>query len=165
MRLPLLQVRDLRISFQNNEVVKGISFNLDLGEKLALVGESGSGKSVTALSFVKLLEGAQVAGRVLWTAQDEDTLHPDATNAPHTHDLVKLNERELVNIRGQDIAFVFQEPMTALNPLFTVGDQIAEVLELKRMNPSNCSSSRAFLIQPVAPVPIPISSRAGSASA
>ena len=132
MRLPLLQVRDLRISFQNNEVVKGISFNLDLGEKLALVGESGSGKSVTALSFVKLLEGAQVAGRVLWTAQDEDTLHPDATNAPHTHDLVKLNERELVNIRGQDIAFVFQEPMTALNPLFTVGDQIAEVLELKR---------------------------------
>lgn len=132
MRLPLLQVRDLRIGFQNEEVVKGISFNLDLGEKLALVGESGSGKSVTALSFVRLLEGAQISGRVLWTAQDEDTLHPDATEAPHTHDLVKLPERELVNIRGQDIAFVFQEPMTALNPLLMVGDQIAEVLELKR---------------------------------
>jgi microcin C transport system ATP-binding protein len=132
MRLPLLQVRDLRIGFQSEDVVKGISFNLDLGEKLALVGESGSGKSVTALSFVKLLEGARVSGRVLWTAQDEDTLAPEATDAPHTHDLVKLSERELINIRGQDIAFVFQEPMTALNPLMMVGDQIAEVLELKR---------------------------------
>ncbi|PUE61208.1 microcin ABC transporter ATP-binding protein [Limnohabitans sp. Rim8] len=132
MRLPLLQVRDLRIGFQNEDVVKGISFNLDLGEKLALVGESGSGKSVTALSFVKLLEGARVSGRVLWTAQDADTLHPEATDAPHTHDLVKLSERQLVHIRGQDIAFVFQEPMTALNPLMMVGDQIAEVLELKR---------------------------------
>jgi len=137
MRLPLLQVRDLRIAFQNEEVVKGISFNLDLGEKLALVGESGSGKSVTALSFVKLLEGARVSGRVLWTAQDADTLAPDATDAPHTHDLVKLSERELVHIRGQDIAFVFQEPMTALNPLMTVGAQIAEVLEVKRgMDPA-----------------------------
>ena len=90
MRLPLLQVRDLRIGFHAEDVVKGISFNLDLGEKLALVGESGSGKSVTALSFVKLLEGARVSGRVLWTAQDEDTLHPEAVDAPHTHDLVKL---------------------------------------------------------------------------
>ena len=132
MRLPLLQVRDLRIGFQSEDVVKGISFNLDLGEKLALVGESGSGKSVTALSFVKLLEGARVSGRVLWTAQDEDTLHPEATDAPHTHDLVKLGEKDLIHIRGQDIAFVFQEPMTALNPLMMVGDQIAEVLELKR---------------------------------
>jgi microcin C transport system ATP-binding protein len=132
MRLPLLQVRDLRISFQKSEVVKGVSFNLDLGEKLALVGESGSGKSVTALSFVKLLEGATVSGRVLWTAQDADTLRPDATDAPQTHDLVKLKERDLVGIRGQDIAFVFQEPMTALNPLMTAGAQIAEVLEVKR---------------------------------
>jgi microcin C transport system ATP-binding protein len=132
MRLPLLQVRDLRIGFQNEDVVKGVSFNLDLGEKLALVGESGSGKSVTALSLVRLLEGARVSGRVLWTAQDADTLAPEATDAPHTHDLVKLTERQLVNIRGQDIAFVFQEPMTALNPLMMVGDQIAEVLSLKR---------------------------------
>ena len=132
MRLPLLQVRDLRIGFHNEDVVKGISFNLDLGEKLALVGESGSGKSVTALSFVRLLEGARVSGRVLWTAQDEDTLRPEATDAPQTHDLIKLSERQLVNIRGQDIAFVFQEPMTALNPLLMVGDQIAEVLALKR---------------------------------
>ncbi|WP_353140123.1 dipeptide ABC transporter ATP-binding protein [Limnohabitans sp.] len=132
MRLPLLQVRDLRIGFQTEDVVKGISFNLDLGEKMALVGESGSGKSVTALSFVKLLEGARVSGRVLWTAQDAESLQPDATDAPQTWDLVKLTERELVNIRGQDIAFVFQEPMTALNPLMMVGEQISEVLEVKR---------------------------------
>jgi microcin C transport system ATP-binding protein len=132
MRLPLLQVRDLRIGFQTEDVVKGISFNLDLGEKMALVGESGSGKSVTALSFVKLLEGARVSGRVLWTAQDAESLQHDATDAPQTWDLVKLTERELVNIRGQDIAFVFQEPMTALNPLMMVGDQISEVLEIKR---------------------------------
>lgn len=132
MRLPLLQVRDLRIGFQTEDVVKGISFNLDLGEKMALVGESGSGKSVTALSFVKLLEGARVSGRVLWTAQDAQSLQPDATDAPQTWDLVKLTERELVNIRGQDIAFVFQEPMTALNPLMMVGEQISEVLEVKR---------------------------------
>lgn len=132
MRLPLLQVRDLRIGFQSEDVVKGVSFNLDLGEKLALVGESGSGKSVTALSFVKLLEGARVSGRVLWTAQDAETLHPDATDAPQTLDLIKLKERDLIKIRGQDIAFVFQEPMTALNPLFCVGDQVAEVLEVKR---------------------------------
>jgi microcin C transport system ATP-binding protein len=65
MRLPLLQVRDLRIAFNQGEVVKGISFNLALGEKLALVGESGSGKSVLALSLVKLIEGAKLSGRCL----------------------------------------------------------------------------------------------------
>lgn len=132
MRLPLLQVRDLRIAFNQGEVVKGISFNLALGEKLALVGESGSGKSVLALSLVKLIEGAKLSGRCLWTRQDEENLAPDATDAPNTIDLVKLPERDLEPIRGQDIAFVFQEPMTALNPVFSVGEQIAEVLQIKR---------------------------------
>ena len=132
MRLPLLQVRDLRIAFRQGEVVKGISFNLALGEKLALVGESGSGKSVLALSLVKLIEGAKLSGRCLWIRQDEENLAPDATDAPNTLDLVKLTERDLEPIRGQDIAFVFQEPMTALNPVFSVGEQIAEVLQIKR---------------------------------
>ena len=132
MRLPLLQVRDLRIAFNQGEVVKGVSFNLALGEKLALVGESGSGKSVLALSLVKLIEGAKLSGRCLWTRQDEENLAPDATDAPNTLDLVKLRERDLEPIRGQDIAFVFQEPMTALNPVFSVGEQIAEVLQIKR---------------------------------
>jgi len=153
MNLPLLQVRDLHVSFGTNEVVHGVNFSLALGEKLALVGESGSGKSVLALSLVKLVEGAQLSGRCLWTEQDGvDALHLASGNmsdkafeyaavsdqpapdrlAPQILDLVQLTERELVPIRGQDIAYVFQEPMTALNPLFPVGDQIAEVLQVKR---------------------------------
>ncbi|WP_310645627.1 dipeptide ABC transporter ATP-binding protein [Limnohabitans sp.] len=151
MNLPLLQVRDLHVRFGANDVVRGVSFSLKLGEKLALVGESGSGKSVMALSLVKLVEGAQLSGRCLWTEQDAfDALPISSENvsdsasvhasdhpaperfAPQILDLVKLSERELVPIRGQDIAYVFQEPMTALNPLFTVGDQIAEVLQVKR---------------------------------
>jgi microcin C transport system ATP-binding protein len=151
MNLPLLQVRDLHVHFGANAVVRGVNFTLALGEKLALVGESGSGKSVMALSLVKLLEGAQLSGRCLWTEQDasphlvtgnlsdkaleyvatSDRAGPDRL-APQILDLVQLSERELVPIRGQDIAYVFQEPMTALNPLFTVGDQIAEVLQVKR---------------------------------
>jgi microcin C transport system ATP-binding protein len=152
MKLPLLQVRDLHVRFGGNEVVHGVNFSLALGEKLALVGESGSGKSVLALSLVKLVEGAQLSGRCLWTEQNVDALHLASGNpsdkasddasvsdqsasdrlAPQILDLVQLTERELVPIRGQDIAYVFQEPMTALNPLFTVGDQIAEVLRVKR---------------------------------
>jgi len=151
MNLPLLQVRDLHVRFGANDVVRGVSFSLKLGEKLALVGESGSGKSVMALSLVKLVEGAQLSGRCLWTEQDalgalpigsesvsdsasvHASEHPASERfAPQILDLVKLSERELVPIRGQDIAYVFQEPMTALNPLFTVGDQIAEVLQVKR---------------------------------
>lgn len=132
MRLPLLQVRDLHIAYGANEVVRGIGFNIEHGEKLALVGESGSGKSLTALSLVRLVEGATLSGRCLWTPQDAASLAAVSTDEIQTRDLLKLKERELQAIRGQDIAFVFQEPMTALNPLFTVGDQIAEVLQLKR---------------------------------
>ena len=132
MRLPLLQVRDFRVAFGATEVVHGITFSLEHGEKLALVGESGSGKSVTALGFVKLLEGATLSGRCLWTPQDEVSLAADSSDEIQTRDLIKLKERDLQAIRGQEVAFVFQEPMTALNPLFTVGDQIAEVLQIKR---------------------------------
>lgn len=132
MKLPLLQVRDFSVSFGNQRVVNDVSFNLSLGEKLALVGQSGSGKSVCALSLVKLIQAAQVQGRVLWTPQDATTLNDTAIQTPQTVDLVKLSERELTPLRGADIAFVFQEPMTALNPLFTIGDQIAEVLCFKR---------------------------------
>jgi microcin C transport system ATP-binding protein len=151
MKLPLLQVRDLHVRLGSNDVVRGVSFSLKLGEKLALVGESGSGKSVLALSLVKLVEGAQLTGRCLWTEQDAPDALPIASKtlsdnasahatdhpaparlAPQILDLVKLSERELVPIRGQDIAYVFQEPMTALNPLYTMGDQIAEVLLVKR---------------------------------
>jgi len=120
---PLLQVQDLRIAFDGKEVVHGISFNLAAGEKLALVGESGSGKSVTALSLLRLAAHARCQGCVL--------LRDTAPGAP-MRDLLSLPERELQGLRGDDIAMIFQEPMTALNPLFTVGEQIVEVLQLKK---------------------------------
>jgi microcin C transport system ATP-binding protein len=112
----LLHVERLRIAFQGREVVHGVEFGLREGEKLALVGESGSGKSVTALSLLGLAQGAQVTGRAVWQGKD----------------LLRMSDAALQQIRGSEIAMIFQEPMTALNPLFTIGHQIAEVLELKR---------------------------------
>lgn len=129
MKLPLLQVRDFCVRFGDTEVVHQLSFNVEQGEKVALVGESGSGKSVTALSLVRLVEGAQLSGRCLWTAAEDEA---DENEVPQTWDLVKIKTRELQALRGHDIAYVFQEPMTALNPLFTVGDQVCEVLQIKR---------------------------------
>ncbi len=118
--MSLLQVTGLRVAFGGKEVVRGIDFNLARGEKLALVGESGSGKTVTALSLLRLAQNAHCSGSALFGS---DT-------APR--DLMSMPTDELQAIRGQDIAMIFQEPMTALNPLFTVGEQIAEVLQQKR---------------------------------
>ncbi|MEO6015997.1 MAG: ATP-binding cassette domain-containing protein, partial [Polaromonas sp.] len=120
MRKPLLEVKGLSVSFAGKEVVHGINFSIVAGEKLALVGESGSGKTITALSLLKLVQNAELAGSAVFESSDG------------TVDLLSLSERRLRGIRGQDISMIFQEPMTALNPLFSVGDQIAEVLELKR---------------------------------
>ena len=122
----LLQVRGLRVRFGANEVVRGIDFDIRAGEKVALVGESGSGKSVCALSLVRLLNGAQVQGQVRWSPP------PDAEGRHTPTDWLTLSWPELRAVRGSDIAFVFQEPMTALNPLMSVGAQIAEVFEIKR---------------------------------
>jgi len=120
---PLLEVSNLRVAFGGKEVVHGASFQIAPGEKLALVGESGSGKTVTALSLVRLaLNGAATGSARLAGAKPGD--------APV--ELLQASERELLRIRGQDIAMIFQEPMTALNPVYTVGDQVAEVLELKQ---------------------------------
>jgi microcin C transport system ATP-binding protein len=116
----LLDVRDLRIAFGGKEVVHGASFTIAPGEKLALVGESGSGKTVTALSLVRLVHNATITGSALLAAEDGPV------------DLVAASERQLLGIRGRDIAMIFQEPMTALNPVYTVGDQVAEVLRLKQ---------------------------------
>ncbi len=112
----LLEVKDLSVSFAGKEVVKGVSFSIHAGEKLALVGESGSGKSVTALSILKLALNAKITGQVLFNGRDT----------------LSLSEQELIGLRGDDIAMIFQEPMTALNPLMVIGQQIAEVLELKK---------------------------------
>ena len=120
---PLLDVSDLRVAFGDKEVVHGISFQIAQGEKLALVGESGSGKTISALALLRLVEGGQIAGFVHLS---------DPQPSTSARSLLSLQEREMRAIRGQDIAMIFQEPMTALNPLITVGRQIAEVLQLKK---------------------------------
>lgn len=114
----LLEVKNLRVSFSANadvpHAVDGVSFTIAAGEKFALVGESGSGKSVTALSILRLVSHAQASGEIKFA--DEN--------------LVTASERKLRGIRGKDIAMIFQEPMTALNPLLRIGGQITEVLSL-----------------------------------
>ena len=112
----LLSVRNLRVSFGDKEVVRDVSFDLAAGEKLALVGESGSGKTITALSLLRLAGDARLQGQALLQGSD----------------LLSLDERQMQAVRGGDIAMIFQEPMTALNPLLTIGAQIAEVLQLKQ---------------------------------
>jgi microcin C transport system ATP-binding protein len=114
--MTLLKVENLAVSFAEKEVVHGISFHLNAGEKLALVGESGSGKSVTALSILRLVLNAKLTGQILFDQRDT----------------LAMSEQALRGLRGDDIAMIFQEPMTALNPLYTIGDQIAEVLETKQ---------------------------------
>ncbi len=116
----LLQVSGLNVGFGAKTVVQEVSFTIAAGEKLALVGESGSGKTVTALALLRLLEGARVEGSVRF----------DDGSGPR--ELLGLPERQMRALRGDQIAMIFQEPMTALNPLMTVGTQIAEVLRLKR---------------------------------
>ncbi|WP_334155039.1 ABC transporter ATP-binding protein [Tepidimonas sp.] len=113
---PLLTVRGLRVAFGGRAVVHGIDFDVGAGEKVALVGESGSGKTVSALSLLRLLPDARVEGEVRFDGQP----------------LLTLPERALRALRGDAVAYVFQEPMTALDPLYPLGEQIAEVLLLKR---------------------------------
>jgi microcin C transport system ATP-binding protein len=115
-RAPLLQVSGLSVSFGGQAVVRDIDFSIAAGEKLALVGESGSGKTVSALSLLRLVHNAQVGGSALLQGRD----------------LLQMTEHQLRGVRGDEVAIIFQEPMTALNPLYTVGDQIAEVLQLKK---------------------------------
>jgi oligopeptide/dipeptide ABC transporter ATP-binding protein len=118
---PLLEVEDLRTFFHAEgavaRAVNGISFTVSAGEILAIVGESGSGKSVTSLSIMQLVPtppGEIAGGRVLFRGRD----------------LLLLSEPNMRRIRGNDIGMIFQEPMSSLNPLLTVGEQIAEVVRL-----------------------------------
>ncbi|MEA2670392.1 MAG: peptide/nickel transport system ATP-binding protein [Chloroflexota bacterium] len=116
---PLLSIEGLRTHFPTNDgvvrAVDGISLSVREGETLGLVGESGCGKSITALTVMRLLSrpGRAVAGRVTFAGRN----------------LLELSEHEMEDVRGNDIAMIFQEPMTSLNPVFRVGDQIAEGLE------------------------------------
>src|SRR6185295_1855332 len=116
---PLLQVKDLRTSFFTSDgevrAVDGVTFDIEDGRTVGLVGESGCGKSVTALSIIQLLSsgtGRIVGGEVQFQGRD----------------LARLSSEEMRRIRGNEISMIFQEPMTSLNPVMTIGDQIAETV-------------------------------------
>ena len=116
---PLLDIRNLQVRFGAQEAVRGLRLYLDEGEVLGLVGESGSGKSVTALAILGLLgPAAQVEGQILWRSAEAETTK--------STDLLRLPSGILRQLRGQQIAMIFQEPMTALNPVMTIGRQVAE---------------------------------------
>ncbi len=124
----LLQVENLSVRFGGSTVVDAVTFSVAAGEKFGLVGESGSGKSITALSVLQLVSGATTTGAIRFAGDD----------------LVRKSEREMRGIRGARIGMIFQEPMTALNPLYTVGNQIGEVLELHEAMRPEAARARAI---------------------
>ena len=126
-----LEVRDLRVHFDSPagvvKAVDGVSWHVDAGETLAIVGESGSGKSVSAMTVMGLVPGATTrSGTVLLEGRS----------------LLDLPEAQQRRLRGRDVAMVFQDPLTALNPVFRVGDQIAEMITT-HARPSTCSPRSA----------------------
>ena len=141
----LLEVRGLRTSFATRDgvvrAVTGVDFHVNRGEIVGLVGESGCGKSVTSLSLMGLIvpPGRVEAGEVIFDGRD----------------LLTLSEKELRGLRGDRISMIFQQPTSSLNPVYDVGRQIAEVLELHRRMKSKAARSRAAELLRVVGIPDP----------
>lgn len=141
----LIDIEDLRVSFftPGGEVqaVRGISWYLDEGEALGIVGESGSGKSVSVYAIMRLLQspGRIVGGTIRFNGVD----------------MVSLSEEEMRSIRGNDIAMIFQDPMTSLNPVYTIGDQICEPLRLHRNMKDDEANKRAEELLGMVGIPSP----------
>jgi oligopeptide transport system ATP-binding protein len=142
----ILQVKDLHVSFNTYagevQAVRGVSFDLKKGETLAIVGESGSGKSVTSKALMRLIPsppGRIKNGEVLFEGKD----------------LTKLSEREMQGIRGSEIAMIFQDPMTSLNPTMTVGKQITEGLRKHQNLSSSAAKVRAIELLDIVGIPSP----------
>ena len=138
MAAPLLEIKDLVTVFHASEgrlpAVDGVSLSIERGRTLGLVGESGCGKSVTAMSTLRLVSspGRIESGSITFTTEDESI------------DLVTASEKQLRKVRGGRIGMIFQEPMTSLNPVFTIGNQIAEVVQLHRKVSRSEARSRAL---------------------
>ena len=144
--MALLEIRGLKTHFKTDDgwvhAVDGVDLSVDAGETVCLVGESGSGKSVTAMSILKLVPmppGRIVAGQVLWDGRD----------------LVPLPAAEMQRLRGREIGVVFQEPMTALNPVYTVGEQICEGLRLHEGLSRAAALERAAELLALVHIPMP----------
>jgi microcin C transport system ATP-binding protein len=128
MAKPLLDIQNFSVAFGEKVCVRDLNLAIERGERVALVGESGSGKSLTALSVLGLVQHAKLSGRILFDGED----------------LLRKTEQQMRGIRGADVAMVFQEPMTALNPLYTVGKQIAESLRLHEGLRPNAARQRGI---------------------
>lgn len=144
--MSLLEVKHLKTYFDTDrgivKAVDDISFHIDPGETLGIVGESGCGKSVTSLSIIQLVAkpvGRIAGGQVMLNGKD----------------LLKLSEKEMQSIRGNDISMIFQEPMTSLNPVFTIGDQIMEPLMLHQDLSKNEAKEKAIEMLKVVGIPNP----------
>ncbi|WP_315813652.1 MULTISPECIES: ABC transporter ATP-binding protein [unclassified Bradyrhizobium] len=143
---PLLEIKGLKTYFNSDEgevqAVDGVDISIGSGETLCVVGESGSGKTVTAMSVLKLIAmppGRIAGGQILWRGRD----------------LVPLGSSEMNKIRASEIAIVFQEPMTSLNPVYTVGDQIAEVIRLHQGLSKKAAMDRAAEMLALVQIPNP----------
>ncbi|MDX8046715.1 ABC transporter ATP-binding protein [Gracilibacillus sp. S3-1-1] len=141
----ILDINDLRTSFllEDFEVkaVDGVSFKLPKGKTIGIVGESGSGKSITAMSILQLLEkpGKIVGGEINFKGKD----------------LTKMSEREIRNIRGNEISMIFQEPMTSLNPVYTIGQQIRETLKVHQGLDKKVGTTKAIELLSLVGIPSP----------
>ncbi|MCH8194777.1 MAG: ABC transporter ATP-binding protein [Chloroflexi bacterium] len=141
---PLLQIKDLRTSFFTDDgvvkAVDGVTYDVEEGETLGLVGESGCGKSVSALSILRLIPtppGRIVGGEVIFEGED----------------LLKVDEDQIRHVRGNQIAMIFQEPMTSLNPVLTIGRQLTEALELHLSMASSDATQRAIELLELVGIP------------
>ncbi|MDP9096646.1 MAG: ABC transporter ATP-binding protein, partial [Pseudomonadota bacterium] len=142
---PLLEVENLQTHFGTPDgvvrAVEGLSFHIDAGETLAIVGESGCGKSVTSMSILRLIQTppGKIAGAIRFQGRD----------------LLRLSEAEMRKLRGNDIAMIFQEPMTSLNPVLTIGRQIGETVRLHQGLDARQAEERAVEMLTLVGIPAP----------